>query len=61
MIEQRHVSGKPAPSHRQRFVFDRWIRELDEPSRARFERILEVATEAIAYGKGGADAVPRAR
>ena len=37
--------------------FDQWIRELDESSRARFERFLELAAEVVAHGEGGADAM----
>jgi hypothetical protein len=52
MIEQRQVGGKPILTHRRRFDFHEWILKLDELSRTRLERFLELAANAIALGKG---------
>jgi hypothetical protein len=41
---------------RPRFDFHQWILELDEPSRARFERFIEFAADATALGNGGTGA-----
>jgi hypothetical protein len=35
---------------RQRCDFHQWILELDEPSRARFERFIDLVAEAAALG-----------
>ena len=43
---------------RTRFDFHQWILDLDEPSRARFERFIDLATDATALGNGGAGAEP---
>jgi len=40
------------PTLRPRFDFHQWILELDEPSRARFERFIEFAADATALGNG---------
>jgi hypothetical protein len=46
---------------RTRFDFHQWILELDEPSRDRFERFIELVAEAAALGTGGAGAEASAR
>jgi hypothetical protein len=61
MIERRQVRGKPVRTDRPRFDFNAWMLELDEPSRTRLERFLELAADAIAVGEGPADAVPQSR
>jgi hypothetical protein len=52
MTEQRQVRGKPVRTRRRGLDFDAWILALDEPSRTRLERFLELAADAITLGKG---------
>jgi len=58
MTEQRRVAGKPVRTHRRRVDFDEWMLELDEPSRARLDRFLEFAANAIAIGEVSVNPVP---
>lgn len=58
MIEQRRVASKPVGTHRRRVDFDEWMLKLDEPSRARLDRFLEFAANAIALGEGSPNPVP---
>jgi hypothetical protein len=58
ILEQRRVAGKPVCRNRGRVDFDAWLLELDQPSRARLDRFLEFAANAIALGEGSANPVP---
>ena len=61
MIEQRRVPGEPVLTNLRGIDFDEWLLELDEPSRTRLERFLELAADATAVGKGWMDAEPLKR
>jgi hypothetical protein len=55
--ERKQISDRVLRRARRGQVvdFEQWIRELDESSRARLERFLDLAAEAIAHGEGGVD------